>query len=395
MEKLKSKIIKYILLLVTVVIAGKAGIAKVEAASIFEYENFYQSFEHYDSDTMDIADGWSNGSMFNCTWRNSNVSFANGSMNLSINNDIVGSPTKYSGGEVRTQQYFHYGMYEIKMKPIKNDGVVSSFFTYTGPTDGTPWDEIDIEFLGRDTTKVQFNYFTNGVGEHEYVYDLGFDVSNTSHTYGFDWQKDHITWYVDGNPVYTATKNIPTHAGKIMLNVWPGTGVDDWLKHFDGKTPITAQYDYMSFKKSASTPQQTSGYVNWETDAAWDQYLLEKDNSATTVYRHNRNDQWAYLTGNLSNQVTNPKKYRMKLNFIEGNILALTVKVKDIYGNEQEIGQVSYSDYEKGIREFELPVDYVGKISQIILMINSNPNQLDLRYDANCKVEILEASLSN
>lgn len=157
MEKLKSKIIKYILLLVTVVIASKAGIAKVEAAGIFEGENFYKSFEHYDSDTMDIADGWSNGSMFNCTWRNSNVSFANGSMNLSINNDIVGSPTKYSGGEVRTQQYFHYGMYEIKMKPIKNDGVVSSFFTYTGPTDGTPWDEIDIEFLGRDTTKVQFN----------------------------------------------------------------------------------------------------------------------------------------------------------------------------------------------------------------------------------------------
>ena len=63
------------------------------------------------------------------------------------------------------------------MKPIKNDGVVSSFFTYTGPSDGTRWDEIDIEFLGKNTTQVQFNYYTNGVGNHEYLYNLGFDVT--------------------------------------------------------------------------------------------------------------------------------------------------------------------------------------------------------------------------
>lgn len=33
------------------------------------------------------------------------------------------------------------------MKPTKNTGTVSSFFTYTGPAHGTQWDEIDIEFL--------------------------------------------------------------------------------------------------------------------------------------------------------------------------------------------------------------------------------------------------------
>lgn len=35
------------------------------------------------------------------------------------------------------------------MKAIKNDGCVSSFFTYTGPYDGDSWDEIDFEVLGR------------------------------------------------------------------------------------------------------------------------------------------------------------------------------------------------------------------------------------------------------
>ena len=34
------------------------------------------------------------------------------------------------------------------MKAIKNDGVVSSLFTYTGPSEDNPWDEIDVEILG-------------------------------------------------------------------------------------------------------------------------------------------------------------------------------------------------------------------------------------------------------
>ena len=110
-------------------------------------------------------------------------------------------------------------------------------------------DEIDIEVLGKDTTKVQFNYYTNGVGNHEYMYDLGFDASEGFHTYGFDWQADHITWYVDGKAVYTAYDNIPTTAGKIMMNAWPGIGVDDWLKPFNGNTPLTARYQWVTYNQ--------------------------------------------------------------------------------------------------------------------------------------------------
>lgn len=46
------------------------------------------------------------------------------------------------------------------------------------------------------------------------MYDLGFDASQGFHTYGFDWQADSITWYVDGEPVYKATDNIPSTPGK-------------------------------------------------------------------------------------------------------------------------------------------------------------------------------------
>lgn len=56
---------------------------------------------------------------------------------------------------------------------------------------------------------MQFNYYTNGVGKHEYMYDLGFDASEDFHTYAFEWKEDGITWYVDGKEAYKATENLP------------------------------------------------------------------------------------------------------------------------------------------------------------------------------------------
>ena len=197
----------------------------------------------------ECADGWTNGSMFNVTWRRSNVTFNNEKMQLIIDNDATpagGIP--YSGGEFRSKKFYGYGRYEVSMKAIKNDGVVSSFFTYTGPSDNNPWDEIDIEFLGKDTSIVQFNYFTDSQGNHEYVYELGFDASEDFHDYAFEWHPDKIVWFVDGKEVYAATENIPSTPGKIMMNAWCGTGVDGWLNAFDDTSmPLRAEYEKISY----------------------------------------------------------------------------------------------------------------------------------------------------
>ncbi|MDD6036783.1 MAG: glycoside hydrolase family 16 protein [Lachnospiraceae bacterium] len=198
------------------------------------------------SGSCEIADGWSNGNMFNVTWRKANCTFTGDKMQLIINTDSGSIP--YSGAEYRSRKFFGYGRYEVSLKAIKNDGVVTSFFTYTGPTDKNPWDEIDIEILGKDTSKVQFNYFTNGRGNHEYMHDLGFDASEDFHTYAFEWHKDKIVWFIDGVEVYTATDNIPTHRGKIMMNAWCGKNVDSWLKPFDDSNlPLIAEYEWFSY----------------------------------------------------------------------------------------------------------------------------------------------------
>ncbi|MFR6588131.1 MAG: beta-glucanase [Ruminococcus sp.] len=201
------------------------------------------------------SDGWTNGNPFDCGWYAENAVVKDGALHLSIDKDSTGK-YNYSGGEYRTNDHYSYGYYETSMQAIKNDGVVSSFFTYTGPSEDNPWDEIDIEVLGKDTTKVQFNYYTNGQGNHEYMYDLGFDASEGYHTYGFDWQEDSITWYVDGKAVYTATIDIPSTPGRIMMNTWPGIGVDSWLKAFDGTTPLTARYQWVTYKKNRTNPTE-------------------------------------------------------------------------------------------------------------------------------------------
>ena len=236
--------IKKIVGLLSAAVMAANMLIPASAASKFTGSKFSTGFESYDWGKMEASDGWSNGGMFDCTWSKNNVQFSGGKMNLSITGN---SWQGYKGAEYRSTQTFGYGMYDVSMKPIKNDGVVSSFFTYTGPTDGTVWDEIDIEFLGKNTNQVQFNYYTRGQGNHEYVYNLGFDASQSFHQYGFYWDKNSITWYVDAKPVYTATRDIPTTPGKIMMNVWNGKGVDEWLNRFNGRAPLTAQYDWISY----------------------------------------------------------------------------------------------------------------------------------------------------
>ena len=196
------------------------------------------------------ANGYSNGDMFNCVWLGNNINFNGGTMNVSItsgaNFEYHGKKYDYAGGEYRTNTGYPFGYYSVSMKPAKCVGTVSSFFTYTS---NPRWDEIDIEFLGKDTNKVQFNYYTDGVGGHEKLYDLGFDASEDFHEYGFYWQTDSIIWYVDGKAVYKATLNIPQYPGQIMTNVWNGTGVDEWLGAFDDtKLPVTAQYKWIGYK---------------------------------------------------------------------------------------------------------------------------------------------------
>jgi hypothetical protein len=181
--------------------------------------------------------------------------------------DTPCSGEPYCSGELRTTGFYGYGCYEARFKPAAVDGVVSTFFTFAGPYDTPDWlfpqksqhNEIDIEFLGKDTTQVQLNFWTNDddyTSHNEYMHALGFDASQAFHNYGFKWTSTGIDFYVDGSVVHsvsdlpqnpTPKKTDTTH--KVMMNAWP---VDETAYEWAGTfvypgSPIQVEYDWTSF----------------------------------------------------------------------------------------------------------------------------------------------------
>ena len=235
-------ILALVLLLFTGVVRGKSP-ALIQGPVFEDLSRYHRSL---------VLSNWKNPDVqFLSDFSDRYVTFEDGEMRLYMDKNLNGTVT---GSETQTWDFFGYGTYSVVMKPAAGAGVNSSFFTYTGPKDKNPWDEIDIEFPGRDTTTVQFNYYRNGVGKHEYLCHLDFDAAEDFHAYGYEWKEDSITWFVDGKAVHTVTAEetdgLPSTPGHIMMNLWAGDtrvpGMEEWLGKYSGK-PATAYYKEFSY----------------------------------------------------------------------------------------------------------------------------------------------------
>jgi len=195
--------------------------------------DFVDDLNSYDTSRWIKADGWKNGAPFDNVWRADHVYFVGGAMVLNLDDQgAQGEP--YASGHYQTTGFHGYGCFEASFMPVAEPGVVSSFFTFAGPFDNGGnghVNEIDIEFLGYDTTLFQANFWTNDdswSNGHEELVPLGFDAAEEFHRYGFRWTPAGIEWFVDGRLVYAVADSPgdPTpKAGeslqKIMMNVWP------------------------------------------------------------------------------------------------------------------------------------------------------------------------------
>ncbi|MEL7545005.1 MAG: family 16 glycosylhydrolase [Pseudomonadota bacterium] len=172
-------------------------------------------------------------------------------------------PNSTTGGEVQRTGSFSYGRYEVVMRPAKGSGLVSSFFTYSGPYFGTVHDEIDIEFLGNNTREVSLNIFTDGkpLVPAKKV-ELPFDASESFNLYAFEWSPQAVHWYVNEQRVFTVSaseRKLPSTPGKVMANLWTG---DEYFHswhgppHFEDGT--TSDYKCMSYLALGDDAQQCS-----------------------------------------------------------------------------------------------------------------------------------------
>ena len=138
-----------------------------------------------------------------------------GILNLTLRNQ--GSPVRaFNSGAIVTRQTYLYGKFSVKIRPSNIAGLVTGVFLHRN----SPHQEIDIEFLGKDTTRMLINVFYNpGINgtKLEYGYrgtptliELGFDAAKDFHTYEIEWKANMLSWLVDGQIIHQRTLWNPT-----------------------------------------------------------------------------------------------------------------------------------------------------------------------------------------
>lgn len=232
------------------VIVGLLALAPTAAAAQegVTGASFVETFDKLDTSFWFVSDGWNNGPHQNCTWSKSQVSVAGGLLTLTFDQKKTGD-RDYACGEIQTRERYGYGTYEIRMKAATGSGLNSAFFSYIGPADKKPHDEIDFEVLGKDTSKVQVNQYASGKGGNEVLVDVPGGADAGFNDYAFVWEKDRLRFFVNGEMAHEVTDptKLPVNAQKIFMSLWGTDTLKDWMGNFAFSGPTRMQIEHVAF----------------------------------------------------------------------------------------------------------------------------------------------------
>lgn len=177
--------------------------------------------------------------------------------------------------EIRTNDSFLYGRFEVLMKSANGNGIVSSFFLYNTETNCN-WpaenNEIDIEMTGNN----ELIYFTTHHPDPNVPWHYGenFNLDFNPHTrfvnYAIEWEPGIVRWFVEDDLIYTqnedATNNLE-YPMAIIMNLWASDAVD-WVGVFDDSVlPKYAHYDHVKYYKY--TPDEGNYGTNNNFTLSW------------------------------------------------------------------------------------------------------------------------------
>jgi len=223
--------------------------------------SFVEEFDQLDTSRWYVSDGWNNGAHQNCTWSKDSVKVEGGKLALSFDARPAGE-RQYACGEIQTLKRYGYGTYEVRMKSATGSGLNSAFFSYIGPTDKKPHDEIDFEVLGKDTSRVQVNQYIAGKGGNEKLVPVPGGADSGFNDYAFVWRKERLAYYVNGALVQEVTDaaKLPTHAQKIFLSLWGTDTLSGWMGRFAFAGPTKMEVERIAFTAEGE-PCQFDGSV--------------------------------------------------------------------------------------------------------------------------------------
>ena len=159
----------------------------------------------------------------------------------------------YTSAALCIRKPHHYGHFEARIQAAGVPGLVTGVFLHRN----SPRQEIDMEFLGKDATKLLVNVFYNPGGEgarFDYGYrgtpvlvDLGFDAADSFHDYSLEWHPTFIRWSVDGHVVHERENWEPTPIPhlpmRFHINLWPPRSRRLAGRLSDGDLPAQAEVE--------------------------------------------------------------------------------------------------------------------------------------------------------
>lgn len=229
-------------------LAAMAGFSAAHAQEAANGTSFVDTFEKLDPARWYISDGWTNGAHQNCTWTHKNIKVEQGHLEMTFNDTPLGE-RKFSCAEIQTKQRFGYGTYEVRLKAADASGLNSAFFSYIGPTDKSPHDEIDFEILGKNLNEVQVNQYISAKGDNEKLVPVSGGANKGFNDYAFVWEKGRLRFYVNGKLVQDVTDpaKVPTHSQKIFMSLWGTDTLKEWMGPFSYTGPQTMTVERVSF----------------------------------------------------------------------------------------------------------------------------------------------------
>ncbi|KAJ1976642.1 hypothetical protein H4R35_002612 [Dimargaris xerosporica] len=186
---------------------------------------------------------------FEMLWAGENIGVKDGLLEIKVD-EKNGSPSIVYSKEIKA------GKVDIMMKAAGGSGVATAFMMYEtkGATrdaknNAYPYDEIDIEIVGKTPNQVQSMFFSKGNrAPHQPVSkDTTLNVSTNEHFihYGIELTEDYVKWYVNEKEAHSYPKSqghFPRDAKFFRLGVWAAVNNTSWAGEVDmSKGPFIAQ----------------------------------------------------------------------------------------------------------------------------------------------------------
>lgn len=162
----------------------------------------------------------------------------------------------YNSGIITTEKSFNfeYGLVEVSAKLPAGAGLWPAIWLLPSDLGWPP--EIDImEMLGNAPDVIYASTHSGANNDSSTLQAYVGDTTQSFHTYGLDWEPDHITWYFDGNAIRTVATPADMHQPMYLLINLAVGGDGSWPGPPNSATQFPAQMsiDYVRIYASSAT----------------------------------------------------------------------------------------------------------------------------------------------